>query len=80
VVELAGRPHGHCGSGTAVRKGRADSAKELGDEDGGVALRLGAIDPLQRRGVNLHGRGRAARAGARCAGRSERRLRSETRG
>jgi hypothetical protein len=27
-------------------KDRADAAEELGDEDGGLALRLGAIDPL----------------------------------
>ena len=36
-------------SGTAVRKDRRPAQpKELGDEDGGMALRLGAIDPLQR--------------------------------
>jgi hypothetical protein len=34
----------------AVRKDRADAAEELGDKDGDVALRLGAVDPLQRTG------------------------------
>jgi hypothetical protein len=31
-----------------VRKNRVDAAEELGDENGGVALCLDAVDPLQR--------------------------------
>ena len=67
--QLAGLPR-HCGSGTTVRKDRADTTEELGDEDGSVALRFGAIDPLQWRGVNLCGRRRerGAWAEARHAG------------
>jgi hypothetical protein len=69
-----------CSLGTAVRKDKADATKELGDEDGGVALRFSAVDPLQRRRANLRWRGRAARAGAsgacgRHKSRSERRMR-----
>jgi hypothetical protein len=45
-----------------MRKDRADAAEELGDEDDVVALCLGAVDPLQRCGANLRGRGHAARA------------------
>jgi hypothetical protein len=30
-----------------------NAAKELDDEDGGLGLHLGAIDPLQQRGLNL---------------------------
>jgi hypothetical protein len=48
---------GRCGSRTVVRKDRANAAEELGDEDGGVALRLGTVDPLQRCGANLRKRG-----------------------
>jgi hypothetical protein len=61
-----------------VRKDRADTAEELGDGDDVVALRLGAIDPLQRRGANLRGRGCAARAerGARAGGSNARGARS----
>jgi hypothetical protein len=57
------------GSGTAMRKGRADAAEELGDKDGGVALRFGAVDPLHRCGARARG-----------AGRSERRWRNKARG
>jgi hypothetical protein len=38
----AGLP-GRCGSRMAVRK---DTAKELGNEDDGMALSLSAVDPL----------------------------------
>jgi hypothetical protein len=55
---------GRCGSGTAVRKDRGNAAEELGNEDSGVALHLGVIDPLWRCGANLQGRGRATWAGA----------------
>ena len=47
-----------------MSKDRANAAEELGDEDGGVALRLGAVDPLQRRGANMRGRGREREARA----------------
>jgi hypothetical protein len=57
-------------------------AEELGDEDGGVALSLGAVDPLQRRGASLRAAwARVSNAcGARHAGKSERCLQSEARG
>jgi hypothetical protein len=61
-----------------MMKDRADAAEELGDEDGGVALRLGIVDPLlHQRGANLCGPGRAAWAGASSAGGNERHLGSE---
>jgi hypothetical protein len=50
------------GSGTEMRKGRADGAEDLGDKDGGVALRFGVVDPLHRCGANLRGQERAALA------------------
>jgi hypothetical protein len=75
--QLAGLPRRY-GSGTAMRKERADAAEELGDEDGGMALRLGIVDPLpQQHGANLCGPGRAAWAGASSAGGSARHLGSE---
>jgi hypothetical protein len=45
-----------------MRKGRADAAEDLGDKDGGVALRFGVVDPLHRCGANLRGQERAALA------------------
>jgi hypothetical protein len=33
----------------------ANAAEGLDDEDSGVALRLGAVDPIQWRGVNMRG-------------------------
>jgi hypothetical protein len=71
--QLAGLPR-HYSSGTAVRKDRADAAEELGDQDGGVALRLGAVDPLpHQRGANpapsIHYRISAGRI---CAGQGAR--------
>jgi hypothetical protein len=58
LVELADRPHGHCGSGTAVRKGRANVAEELGDEDGGVALRVTDQHDYTRLSKKIFRRGR----------------------
>ena len=49
---VAGLP-GCCDLGTVVRKDKADAIEEIGDEDGGVAMRLGAVDPLQQRGANM---------------------------
>ena len=46
VESVAGLPR-RCGLRMAVGKDTADAAKELGDEDSGVALRLGAVNPLQ---------------------------------
>jgi hypothetical protein len=75
-----------------MRKDRADAAEELGDGDDVVALCLGAVDPLQRCGANLRGRGHATRAergaraggsnarGARSAGVSKRRVRNKASG
>jgi hypothetical protein len=42
------------GSGIVVRKDRANAAEEPGDENGGVALCLDVVDPLQQHGANLH--------------------------
>jgi hypothetical protein len=68
--QQAGLP-GRCGSRAAVRKNRANPAEELGDEDGDMALRLGVVNPLQQRGMNLRRRacrmGGSAWAGARQA-------------
>ena len=63
----AGLP-GRYGSWTAARKDRVDAPEEFGDEDSGVA------DPLQRARAGASGV-----CGARCVGRSERRLWSEVR-
>jgi hypothetical protein len=46
----------------------ADAVEELGDKDGGLALRISAVDPLQRHGANM----RTARVGASGAERGER--------
>ena len=49
MVELAalGLPR-LCGSGDSSDEGHEASVdEELGDKDGGVALRVGAVDPLQ---------------------------------
>jgi hypothetical protein len=50
-----------------VRKDRADATEELGDENGGVALCLDTVDPLQQRGRTSTSEG-------------ERRVRSEAHG
>jgi hypothetical protein len=55
---------GALGLGDSGEEGyEASVAEELGDEDGGLALHLGVVNPLQC-GANLPGRGRMARAGA----------------
>jgi hypothetical protein len=56
---------------------RLRAVEELGDEDGGVALCLGTVNPLQRRGANLHRRGHVAWAGANGACRARRAKRAE---
>jgi hypothetical protein len=52
VESVAGLPR-RCGLRTAVRKDRADAAEELGDEDGGLALRHRSTTA---RGANLRRR------------------------
>jgi hypothetical protein len=53
------------------KEDRANAAEELGDEDDGLALRLGAIDPLQRaRGESAQARARdVAEASSACGAR-----------
>jgi hypothetical protein len=53
VADLLGR----CNSRAAVGKNRADAVEELGDEDGGVALHLGTVDPLLSAGRICTGEG-----------------------
>ena len=78
--QLAGLP-GCCGSGSAVRKYRADVTKVLGNKDGGVIQCLGTIDPLQRaRDESPRTRARGAGGRERRASRSERRLWSQAHG
>jgi hypothetical protein len=50
VESAVSGPLGRYNSRAAVGKNRADAAEELGDDDGGVALHLGTVDPLLHAG------------------------------